>query len=205
MITYTQQTDVRRGFTLVEMLVALTIIGLLTTVSVVQFQSGRQDDALRLATMRMSDALRTSQSAAQSGSIEQYANAQGYGVYVFQTAASKSCVDGSTTINEGIVLFADTDSNKAYTPNTDTVIRCQSLIVDGAPIVLEKIEELKAADDSIITVTTATAFFQRPTSFVLIDAATEMKKLTLTLKNTRNNHTKQVVLDRISGRIDFDY
>lgn len=194
-----------KGFTLVEMLVALTIIGLLTTVSVVQFQSGRQDDALRLAAMRMSDALRNSQSAAQSGSIEQYANAQGYGVFVFQASAGKNCVSGSITITEGLVLFADTDSNKAYTPNTDTVIRCQSLIVDDAPIVVGKIEELKASDDSVLVVTAATALFQRPASFVLIDGGTEMKKVTITLKNTRNNHTKQIVLDRISGRIDFDY
>jgi len=194
-----------KAFTLVEMLVAITIIGLLTTVSVVQFQSGRQDDALRLAAMRVADALRASQSAALSGSIEQYANAQGYGVFAFQAASGKSCMNGSVTINEGIVLFADTDSNKSYTINTDTVIRCQSLIVDDAPIVVEKIEELKASDDSISSVAVATAFFQRPTASVLIDGTKDMKKLTITLKNTRNNHTKQIVLDRISGRIDFDY
>ncbi len=194
-----------KAFTLVEMLVAITIIGLLTTISVVQFQSGRQDDALRLAAMRVADVLRASQSAALSGSIEQYANAQGYGVFAFQTTANQSCMNGSIAINEGIVLFADTDGNKAYTPNTDTVIRCQSLIVDEAPIVVEKIEELKASDDSTSLVTAATAFFQRPTASALIDGATDMKKLTITLKNTRNNHTKQIVLDRISGRIDFDY
>ena len=52
------------GFTLVEMIVAVMVIGLLMTVSVVQFQSGRQDDALRSAAIRISDALRTSQTAA---------------------------------------------------------------------------------------------------------------------------------------------
>lgn len=195
-----------KGFTLVEMLVAIMVIGLLTTVSIAQFQSGRQDDALRLAAIRVSDSFRTAQSSALSGTLEQYQNASAYGVRIFKTAADVSCQDGSTTVNEGLVLFADANNNGLYDAATDTIIRCVSLDVDKAhSIVFDSIQEVKTADDSVISSANVTASFRRPTSIAYIDNDTVMKKITITLKNNKNNHTKQVVFDRISGRIDFEY
>ena len=193
------------GFTLVEMIVAVMVIGLLMTVSVVQFQSGRQDDALRSAAIRISDALRTSQSAALSGTLEEYQNASAYGVYVFQKAASKTCASGSTTVAEGLVLFADTDNDALYDNTKDLTIRCISFDTDSTnSVILEEIKETKT-DATTANPPSATATFKRPTAGILIDGGTEMKQLAFTLKNTKNNHTKQVVLDRISGRVDFDY
>lgn len=197
---------IKNGFTLVEMLVAITIIGLLTTVSVVQFQSGREDDALRLAVIRVSDAFRTAQSSAQSGTLEKYQNAAAYGVFVFRTATGKTCVNGSVTVNEGLVLFADKNNNSLYDSATDINIRCVSLDVNNAhSILMDEIKETKASDNSTTTSTSAVVVFKRPTASAMIDGDSIMKKITFTLKNTKNNHTKQVVLDRISGRIDFDY
>lgn len=200
------QRGVQQGFTLVEMLVAIMVIGLLTTVSVAQFQSGRQDDALRNAAMRISDALRTAQSAAQSGTLEAYQNAPRYGVYAFQSAVNTSCMSGTTSVNEGLILFADLDNNGLYNSVADSSIKCISFDVDAThTIVLELLQLTKAADNTTTTPTSVSASFQRPAASCTIDGGTVMRKLIFTLKNTRNNHTRQVVLDRISGRIDFEY
>ena len=193
------------GFTLVEMIVAVMVIGLLMTVSVVQFQSGRQDDALRSAAIRISDALRTSQSAALSGTLEEYQNASAYGVYAFQKTASKTCTSGVATITECLVLFADANADTTYDSTKDLTIRCISFDTDSTnSVILESILETKT-DATTTNPGSATVIFKRPTAGILIDGGTEVKQLTFTLTNTKNNHTKQVVLDRISGRIDFDY
>lgn len=199
-------TNVRKGFTLVEMLIALTIIGLLTTVSVVQFQSGRYDDALRNATLRISDALRTAQSSALSGTLEQYQDAPRYGLYAFKVSAGASCMNGSATVNEGLVLFADINDDGLYTASIDSAIRCISFDVDAMhAIVLDEIKETKAADGTTTLPASATAAFRRPTASVTVDGDIVMKNLIITLKNTKNNHTKEVALDRISGRVDVEY
>lgn len=194
-----------KGFTLIEMIIAITIIGLLTIVSVAQFQSGRQDDALRLALMRINDALRTAQSSAQAGTLEQYQNAPRYGVHAFQKSTGMTCVNGSTTVNEGVILFADANDNGTYDAATDSLVKCVSLDVNNThSIVIDGIKVTKT-DDTVTAVSASAVSFRRPTAVVAIDGDTTMKKLSITLKNTKNSHTKVIEVDRVSGRIDAEY
>ena len=96
------------GFTIIEILIIVAIIGIMATMSVTNFQAGREDEALRIGALRIAEGLRSAQNYAQSGTHQTYAAANAYGVYIKKP--------------DTIVVFADTscpkDESNACLPDT---------------------------------------------------------------------------------------
>ncbi len=197
----------RKGFTLVEVVISIFIVGILSTVTVIGFQSARQDDNLRLATLRLADTLRSAQNYAQSGILTLYdekdktyktfGSASGYGVYLEKGTSPK------------VFLFVDTRNEAAtppedntWSPSSDAITATLSLDIDGHGSI-----EINSISLAGTEVQDADIVFKRPIAAVFIDGSQEASKksATITLRNTINNHTKTIFIDRITGRIDAEY
>lgn len=203
----------KRGFTLIEMLVAITVIGLLTVVSIVQFKSSQESDDLRFAVLRLADGLRTAQNAGLSGKLEKYQGASQYGIHIFKSASASSCTADGVTVEEGALLFADTFNLGSYTTDpdpakSDIIISCISLDIGKRGVIAmdgitKKMANTQTPDDTDDTETTIV--FKRPTSQVSIDNGADVSYVKISLKNTAINKIKTASIDRLTGRIDYDF
>lgn len=203
----------KNGFTLVEMLVAITVIGLLTIVSVVQFKSSQESDDLRFAVLRLADGIRTAQNAGLSGKLEKYQGASQYGIHIFKSASASSCMVDGATVEEGALLFADTYKLGTYDTDSDPtksdiIISCISLDIGKRGVIVmdgitKKMTNPQTPDDTDDTETTL--IFRRPTAQITINNGTDVSHVKISLKNTAINAVKTTSLDRLTGRIDYDF
>lgn len=95
-ITYRQT----RGFTLVEILVTISVIVMLMSVTTISFLGSEKNELVRLSARRIGDALQRVETYAQSSSGE-YPSAKSYGVHIV------------TTLPQGILTFADINTTGA--------------------------------------------------------------------------------------------
>lgn len=195
------------GFTLVEVVISVFIVGIISTIAVIGFQSARQDDQLRMATMRLADALRLAQNYAQSGILTLPIEGGGY--------VSLNSADGYGIVVEGpepkAFMYVD-NRNMSVSPQVDNKyfgigsaavdqkIATLSFNVDNSDSI--EIESIKL-DGS--TVTSADIAFKRPTASVYIDGNQDKSNVVIMFKNKKNNHTKTITVDRMTGRIDAEY
>ena len=123
------QDQDRNGFTLIELMIVVAIMGLISGIGFVSLQSGRESLALDRAVhhvaqdMRkaMEYALRTRSYTCSIGSFS------GYGVYI------------STVTATSYILFAECQGNEKYNPNDEDIevvplekgVRFDSILVDG--------------------------------------------------------------------------
>ncbi len=192
------------GFTLVEVLISVFIIGIISTVAVVGFQSARQDDNLRLMTMRLADALRNAQNYAQSGILtlsdesgtyKTFGAANGYGVLLEKGPPPK------------IFLFVD-NTNLSATPKEDNTWSASSdSKLNDISLDIDRQGSIEISSISIdgISVNDTDIVFKRPIAAVYFDGVQDKSKAVITLRNKLNSHEKIITIDRITGRIDAEY
>lgn len=136
------------GFALIEVVVTMTIIGILTAILAVAFPVARQQQALQLAQQRIEALLREAQLQTLNEERAQDCRALFTGTDALSQARQRRCSDvGLYLQGRQVRLFADTDGDKIYA-TTDFQIRppeelpaevvgTTSLVFNAAPPHLE--------------------------------------------------------------------
>ncbi len=181
----------RRGFTLVEIMIVVVIVGMMATLSVTNFQAGQEDDALRIGVLRIADQLRVAQNYAQTGIHAGTATARAYGVYIKKPDAITSFAD----LSGDPVGMKDASDPEIGSPITLKVGSRSNIRIDSDKGIM--VDGVRRDE--------VTVAFRTPNASGLVDGKTEGNSIVITLHNTRNNHTKSVTINRITGRVDTEY
>lgn len=123
MFSFSSRTGLAAGFTLVEVVVTLAIMGILTVAIAVAFPTLRSEQKLLLAQQRLEALLRDAGQRAlnedrDSACVDRYPGDD-------SAAATKRrrCSDvGVAVTDQSALLFADIDGNKSYSASQDYVI-----------------------------------------------------------------------------------
>ncbi len=104
------------GFTLVELIIVVAIIGLIAVATIVAIRRGNSEASLRFAAQNLVSVLEQARTMTLSGKVpagEAKPPAGGYGV--------------SITVDDAFVLFADQNDNLEYNPASDQLIETITL------------------------------------------------------------------------------
>jgi len=184
------------GITIVELLLSITIIGMFSTLAIINFRSSKQDDLLRIAAFRAADAVRASQSYALAG-VPQNTDPAIAQALIFGASIKKITDD----VGE-IILFADkTGGQQGKYDANDKDIRTISLDPDGRKIVVLKKIEIDGSD----TVAPVDIAFKKPDAAGFINGDTTAKEIVLTFEHTQSRHTRTVTINRVTGRVDAQF
>lgn len=190
--------EVRAAFTLIELMIIMAIIAIMTTMSVTNFQAGQEDEAIRIDALRIAESLRTAQNYAQSGIHQSYATARAYGVYIKKPStiilfvdktgdADKVGVWDTAAQQNGDVKIGELISLTVGAKKTISIDAQDGITLDGTPL-----DEVNIG-------------FRALTASGLINGKSEGGVVTITLSSSRNNHTKKVTFNRLTGRVDAEY
>lgn len=190
----------QEGFTLIELVISIAILAGMTIVSVQKFRLIQQDDSLNAGAMRISAALRQAQGNAQSGQNTDYSLARAFAVH-FEKASANSM--GSA------VVFADLNTDNGTgkwdgdTPNGQGAKDLKIGTTISPDANGKKEVSITALTIGDTTPASADIAFLAPGASGRIDGGTDHDTVTITLTSAKNTHTKKVVYNRVSGRIDI--
>ncbi len=205
------------GFTLIELMVSIAIMGIIAVVTMNDLRSSQRKDQLNNAARIVAADLRTFQAQALTGQNVKSC-LSGTSVIVCEQSAN-SCSNGSisciaqppsavglhfkTAVTE-YDEFADVASSDWQENLPNELLQIRSLPLLGAQNVV--IQELIAGS---VTVTDADVAFKRQTGNMGINGCYDCGSsgpynLTIRLKQTQTNETKDVVLDAVTGRISIE-
>lgn len=167
----------KKGFTIIELLVSLGIFVVVTAMVVANFRGGSRSDELRIASEALISNLRKAQNMAFSGQLVNGVNPPGgYGVYFKLSEPDR------------YVIFADQDGDFGYTAGEG--------LIDGT-IILPKDIRISAvgpqANSSVV--------FKPPKPTIYINGATADATLSVKLVHNLSGKTRTVTVKRISGQI----
>ncbi|MEK7619448.1 MAG: type II secretion system protein [Patescibacteria group bacterium] len=196
------------GFTLVELLISISILSGMTYISVQKFKTIEQNDSLSAGAARVATIIRKAQNLAQSGKQTQYPLANGYGVRIEKAAGAN--LTGSA------LLFVDLNSSDPVHPNFAGLWKWDASILAPATAVDRQIDQTVSPDitaKNIVVIDTVTVgvtsvagadvFYHTPDALGRIDGTLVDDRVVITLKNKKTNKTKDVIVSRISGRVEI--
>lgn len=179
----------KKGFTIIELLVSIGIFIVVTTMVVANFRAGSRSDELKISAETLVSNLRRAQNMALAGQLTDGVTPPGgYGVY-FKLA----------DVNR-YIIFADSNGNLIY---DDGEALGDGTIILPLNVIIEKIKKSSGP------VLSGEVVFKppKPTIYIcktgVIPCETE-DALFVTLKHTLSNKTQQVSVSRISGRINVE-
>lgn len=163
----------KNGFTLIELLIVILIMGMLSTIVIVNFQSQRQSQEVIAAQQDVLSRLRQTQSDLLGGRIlpGETAAATSYEM-TFTTARNTYQIDYFIGMSRKALETARTLQN--------TVV--QQILVQGAPR------------------SSVALRFTAPYGAITADGNTN-QTVQITIQHTKSGRTKTVVIDGVSGRI----
>lgn len=171
----------KRGFTLVELLVAISIFGLITAAVVVNFRGASPNRQLQLQAANIASLMRQAQVQAQAG--EPYGGtvpAGGYGIHL------NACGAGSCTIT----LFADQNNSFSMQSPAEvvqTIDLGQTVYVSG-----------------VSSGGQAHVIFRPPAgSICLENVCSGAAPLTITLAAAGTSMTRVLTVNQLSGQITY--
>lgn len=170
----------KKGFTIIELLVSLGIFIVVTAMVVTNFRGGSRSDELKIAAETIASNLRRVQNMALAGElIDGVTPPGGYGIY-FNLATS-----------DRYILFADKNGNRAYDVN--------EALPDGT-IILAK--NIRLSD--VLPAAASTVIFKPPKPTIYINGDTADNVITVTIKHALSGKIKKILTNRISGRVDVE-
>jgi len=162
-----------RGFTLIDLMVAISIFTLVTALVVANFNAGARNDSVRQGASIAAGLLRRAQTATLAGALLSDGEfpAGGYGVRF----------DAN---NAGVLtLFADKDGNFNYT--------------DAA----EELEDVLLPDDVVFGGGTLAVVFSAPDADAYFNGVASEASKTVTFSAASADVTQSVIIYRLSGQI----
>lgn len=199
----------RKGFTMIEMLISLSIFAVVTAFVTANFRAGRQSDELRQSTQLLATAIRRAQTMALTGQTVPYCQGGTNDMKVCPNGTNPEC-GGGTCVRDlpkgyGIhlttvaataakaVLFADIDGDKAYDAGeeirTDTV----------SPGVFVSVTNLDPVAANVLDVV-----FVPPQPKIWFNGSTASAVARVTLMHKTTGLTKIVSINQITGQINAD-
>ena len=194
----------RQGFTLIELIVTISILVLISSISISNFRNGERQKRLALAADAITNGIHNAQNYALTGKQISSSNcAVGAGI------TDKSAVAYRTVFTAGsntFTLYADDNCTKVAPFNSnliETFNLPQSTVVDSSSMLLTDINGI-SSNVSILQ-------FKYSTPFGQMSAATQVggnpsnfsvfKSAEITVKVIGSANTRKVIIDGISGRI----
>jgi len=175
----------KKGFTIIELLVAMGIFVIITGMVVANFRTGSRSDELKIAAETLVSNLRKAQNMALAGQLLNGVSPPGgYGVYFKLAEADR------------YIIFADSDGQLDY----DLGER----LADGAVVLPRDIRILSIELAPTGPVLAASAIFKPPKPTIYINGGTSGSVLSVTLKHNLSGQTRKVVIKRISGQISAE-
>lgn len=199
----------RAGFTMIEMLISLSIFAVITAFVTANFRAGRQSDELRQSTQLLATAIRRAQTMAISGQTVPYCQGGTNDKKVCPNGTSAECGGGTcvrdlpkgygirlTTVAataSKVVLFADIDGDLAYDAGEE--IRVDS--VTPGPFV--SVTSLNPVSSNVLDIV-----FVPPQPKVWFNGSTASAVASVTLTHRTTGLTKSVSVNQITGQINAD-
>lgn len=170
----------KKGFTIIELLVSLSIFIVITAMVVANFRAGSRGDDLRISAEAMVSNLRKAQNMALAGQpTNDIVPPGGYGLY-FNLATP-----------DRYIIFADMNGDKVYNSGEE--------LADGLVTLPREVRII-----SVSPVIVSTVVFKPPKPTIFINNDPSNETLSVTLKHTSSEQTRVVTVNRVSGRIDIE-
>jgi prepilin-type N-terminal cleavage/methylation domain-containing protein len=197
------------GFTLIEMLISLSIFGIITGFVMANFRAGSQSDELRASSLIVAGVIRRAQTAALTGETAHFcrdeagtdgricnSNADcgtgtcvndvprgGYGVH-FETAEANK---------RFMVSFADTNGNGAF--DATEQYRRDSVSAN----IFVSVNSLNPINEGVLDIV-----FVPPRPAIKFNNSTGEPIATIILKHRSTNNTKTITVNSLSGQVSAD-
>lgn len=182
-------TRFRAGFTIIELLIVIAIIGLLSSLVIFQFAGSNNPNILRSAQSILIEDIRTTISWAQSGKIESTTGTvpHGYGLVLYP---------GTDTYT----IYADLNADNQYTNDQDdAVVKTVSFEEDESlsNIIIESCTpEINEEGNPPL----CDLFITSANGVILVNAA-QNNDLAISIKHLKSQHTETITLHRYSGQL----
>jgi len=167
----------KKGFTIIELLVAMSIFIIVTGLVVANFRRGARSDELRIAATGLASTLRRAQTMALAGvQVNGELPAGGYGVHVSISEPSR------------YIIF--TSNDLLYNSGEELA---GGIIFLPSNIVIEE-----------VSLTPLSVVFKPPKPTIYINGGTSENLVMITLKDSISDQTRKVTVNRISGQISVE-
>lgn len=198
-----------RGFTLIEMLLSLSIFAIVTAFVTANFRAGRQGDELRLSSQLVASAIRRAQSLATAGQTTAFCRGGTRDLQTCPSGLSSECGGGTCVVEvprgygirfstvavdaRKVILFADLDGDRAF--DAGELIRSDS--VSPGPSV--RVQALVPVAGNTLDIV-----FEPPKPSVFFNGLTTTGIATVTTVHSVTNQTKNVSVNRVTGQVNAD-
>ncbi len=191
----------QKGFSYIEVLVVMSVIGLLLSVMVVNLRAGQSQDGLRTSASKLADMARQAQSAALAGQTLQGSTQvpPAYGIQVVPNASgtvAKASPFADTAQSDSLYNLAPTDERLGV----DVVL---DVAPDRPTTYVESItaKNVSGGESPVASLDVA---FTTPLGTMRINNDDNLVEAAVILKN-QDGLQKKVTFNRITGRIDAEY
>jgi type II secretory pathway pseudopilin PulG len=163
----------KKGFTLVDLIIAMSIFSAMTLLVTVNFNSGTRNDSVRQTATIASVVLRKAQSQTLTGAVLSNGTFPigGYGVRFDDTRPGE------------VTLFADIDGNLNYTDSS------------------EDLETILFSKDAVFSVSTLNVLFSSPNADVYFNGLSTDPSKTITITAPDAHANRSVIIYRLSGQV----
>jgi Tfp pilus assembly protein FimT len=199
----------QRGFTIIDMLVSLTIFAVVTGFLMANFRSGRTADELRIGAQNIGSAFREAQTMAMTGRTVAVCRGGSSNLKVCTLGVATTCPSG-TCANEvprgyGLklsvatgeasqtVIYADINGNRAF--DAGETLKSSALSTTSRV----SVKALTPVSAGLLEVV-----FEPPKPTVFFNGGTATTLATVQVQHATSGATRNVTINRVSGQVSLD-
>lgn len=204
-----RQRRAERGFTLIEMLLSMSIFAIVTAFVTANFRAGRQGDELRLSSQLVATAIRRAQTLAIAGQTVAFCRGGTRDLQTCPSGSSAECGGGTCVVEvprgygirlstaladeRKVVLFADLDGDRAF--DSGELIRSDT----ASPGPSVKVSTLSPTSGATLDIV-----FEPPKPTVYFNGSVATGVASITTQHAATGKTKNVTVNRITGQVNAD-